>query len=144
MKLRFLLHVDSYAMKYLFSGDSPSYSSYTREVNEMPFNVVKPVLRDHSFRSPKEPFRPSLVKRPHFLKSLERSFMTSLTVFDMGMLIIWIFVFRGRLLKGQYFIFQNIQGQVIVFIPPEFSGEMVTVDEETPLRAQGKALQVSS
>ena len=31
---------------------------------------------------------------------------------------------------------------MIVLIPEEFHGDMVSVDEETPIKAQGKALQV--
>ncbi len=47
-------------------------------------------------------------------------------------------------MKGRYFVFQNVPGQVIIFIPPEFEAEMVTVSPEDPLKVQDKALQVKT
>ena len=55
---------------------------------------------------------------------------------------LFAFFSRSRLKKNKYFIFQNIAGQVIVFMPAEFESEMVMVDEEHPLNADGQALQV--
>lgn len=39
-------------------------------------------------------------------------------------------------------MYQNIAGQVIVLMPPDFDADMVTVNEEHPIRAEGDSLQV--
>ena len=51
--------------------------------------------------------------------------------------------YSGRLMKGRFFVYQNVSGQVIIFIPPEFSADMVLVSADEPLKAQGQVLQVS-
>ena len=47
-------------------------------------------------------------------------------------------------MKGRYFVFQNVTGQVIIFIPPEFKADMILVDANNPVMMDGKALQVSN
>ena len=41
-------------------------------------------------------------------------------------------------------MFQNVSDQVIVFVPPDFTADMVLVDSTHRLKAQRKVLQVSA
>ena len=51
---------------------------------------------------------------------------------------------RGRLQQEKYFVFQNVSDQVIVFVPPDFTADMVLVDSTHRLKAQRKVLQVGA
>ncbi|KAI0213228.1 Suppressor of fused-like [Lamellibrachia satsuma] len=51
-------------------------------------------------------------------------------------------VVKGRLQHGKYFVFQNVLDQVIVFVPPDFTADMVLVDSTHRLKAQRKVLQI--
>ena len=53
-----------------------------------------------------------------------------------------LFATRGRLLKGRYFMFENVEGQVIVLVPSGLTADMVIVNQESPIKSQGLFLQV--
>ena len=62
--------------------------------------------------------------------------------FDLEAASLLPLVMRSRLQMNKYFIYQSLAGQVIVFMPAEFDSDMVTVDEEHPIRCDGQAVQV--
>jgi len=76
------------------------------------------------------------------MSDLERSLSSVQIQFDLEAAELLPLIAKGRLMKGRYFVFQNVSGQVIVFIPPEFTADMVTVTGKLPLKAQGQALQI--
>ena len=62
--------------------------------------------------------------------------------FDLEAASLLPLVMRSRLMMNKYFIYQNLAGQVIVLMPADFESDMVTVDEQTPIRCDASALQV--